>query len=126
MFCVRWVATALFLVIVFGTPAPASAEGFRDLFNGKDLDGWVAEGVKDFVQDGETKPVWSVKDGEILCTGKVSGSSGTTARSSRISCSTSSSGWLLSATAVWVSAPRMFDRKARRPRGPRSIAMKSS
>lgn len=72
MFCVRWLTTALFLfiVLVIGTPARVSAEGYRDLFNGKDLDGWVAEGVKDFVQDGETKPVWSVKDGEILCTGK--------------------------------------------------------
>ncbi|AGA31068.1 3-keto-disaccharide hydrolase [Singulisphaera acidiphila] len=67
MFCVRWVATASLLVLLGG---PAVAEDFRDLFNGKDLDGWVAEGVKDFVKDGETRPVWSVKDGEILCTGK--------------------------------------------------------
>lgn len=67
MFCVRWVATASLL---FWLGAPALAEDFRDLFNGKDLEGWVAEGVKDFVKDGETRPVWSVKDGEILCTGK--------------------------------------------------------
>lgn len=64
---VRWVATASLMALL---GAPALAEDFRDLFNGKDLDGWVAEGGKDFVQDGKTRPVWSVKDGEILCTGK--------------------------------------------------------
>jgi hypothetical protein len=67
MSCVRWVATASLMVLL---GAPVQAEDFRDLFNGKDLEGWVAEGGKDFVQDGETRPVWSVKDGEILCTGK--------------------------------------------------------
>ena len=40
------------------------------LFNGKDLDGWVAEGVREFVKDGRTLPVWSVKDGHLVCTGK--------------------------------------------------------
>jgi hypothetical protein len=40
------------------------------LFNGKDLDGWVAEGVREFVKDGRTLPVWSVKDGHLICTGK--------------------------------------------------------
>jgi hypothetical protein len=40
------------------------------LFNGKDLDGWVAEGVKEY-QDGDTtKPIWSVKDGNLFCDGK--------------------------------------------------------
>ncbi len=40
------------------------------LFNAKDLDGWVAEGVEDFTKDGRTVPVWSVKDGHLVCTGK--------------------------------------------------------
>ena len=40
------------------------------LFNGKDLDGWVAEGVREFVKDGRTLPVWSVKDGHLVGTGK--------------------------------------------------------
>jgi len=40
------------------------------LFNGKDLDGWVAAGVKEFVKDGRTLPVWSVKNGNLVCTGK--------------------------------------------------------
>ena len=39
------------------------------LFNGKDLDGWVAEGVSTYEKDGKTLPVWSVKDGNLLCTG---------------------------------------------------------
>jgi len=40
------------------------------LFNGKDLDGWVAEGVSEYVKDGRTVPVWSVEDGHLVCTGK--------------------------------------------------------
>src|SRR3954447_23494362 len=40
------------------------------LFNGKDLAGWVAEGVSTYEKGGKTLPVWSVKDGNLLCTGK--------------------------------------------------------
>jgi hypothetical protein len=40
------------------------------LFDGKDLDGWVAEGVKEFKDGDRLKPVWSVKDGNIFCDGK--------------------------------------------------------
>src|SRR3954471_6541792 len=40
------------------------------LFNGKDLNDWVAEGVSTYEKDGKTLPVWSVKDGNLLCTGK--------------------------------------------------------
>jgi hypothetical protein len=44
--------------------APAAEEG-RPLFNGKDLDGWVAEGDNEY-KDGTTlKPVWVVEDGLI-------------------------------------------------------------
>jgi hypothetical protein len=45
-------------------------QGFLSLCNGKDLDGWVAEGVSTYEKDGETLPVWTVKDGHLLCTGK--------------------------------------------------------
>ncbi|SIO24265.1 protein of unknown function [Singulisphaera sp. GP187] len=69
MFRVRWVVTASLLVLL-GAPAALLAEEFQDLFNGKNLDGWVAEGVKDFDKDGESRPVWSVQNGEIVCTGK--------------------------------------------------------
>ncbi|MFO0890110.1 MAG: DUF1080 domain-containing protein [Isosphaeraceae bacterium] len=40
------------------------------LFNGKDLEGWVAEGVSQFERDGKTQPVWSVSEGVLKCTGK--------------------------------------------------------
>ena len=30
----------------------------------------MAEGVTEFVKDGRTLPVWSVKDGHLVCTGK--------------------------------------------------------
>ena len=40
------------------------------LFNGKNLEGWIAEGVCQYVKDGKPYPVWSVKDGKIVCTGK--------------------------------------------------------
>jgi len=40
------------------------------LFNGKDLDGWVAEGAKEFKdKSGKAQPVWSVQDGLIHCAG---------------------------------------------------------
>lgn len=44
----------------------AQNTGFRDLFNGKDLDGWVVEGTD---KDKAGNPVWSVKNGHILCQG---------------------------------------------------------
>lgn len=40
------------------------------LFNGKDLEGWVAEGVSEFTKDGKVEPVWSVRDGNVSCRGK--------------------------------------------------------
>lgn len=53
-------------VLVLGmTPQESPA-----LFNGKDLDGWIAEGVSTFEKDGKVYPVWSVKDGNLLCSGK--------------------------------------------------------
>jgi hypothetical protein len=47
--------------------AAKPADEFRDLFNGKDLDGWVVEGAKEFKDGDETKPVWVAKDGMITC-----------------------------------------------------------
>jgi hypothetical protein len=43
------------------------AEAGRELFNGKDLDGWVVEGARDFTDGGTKKPVWVVKDGHLAC-----------------------------------------------------------
>jgi hypothetical protein len=45
--------------------AAGETPGFRDLFNGKDLSGWV---------DVNTSPqTWSVKDGLLVCSGKPVG-----------------------------------------------------
>jgi hypothetical protein len=64
---VRWV----FLFTAFGLLASQiRAAEFRDLFNGKDLDDWVAEGTKDYKVDGKTLLNWTVKDGMIHCAGK--------------------------------------------------------
>jgi hypothetical protein len=48
----------------------AHAQEFRPLFNGKDLDGWVAEGPK---VDKKGKIVWSVEEGMLVCQGTVFG-----------------------------------------------------
>ena len=52
--------------ILASKPATTSAEpAFRDLFNGKDLSGWV---------NVNTSPeTWSVRDGMLICTGKPIG-----------------------------------------------------
>lgn len=50
--------------------AEPSAASFRDLFDGKSLDGWVVEGVE---KDKAGVPVWSVKDGHIACQGSGGG-----------------------------------------------------
>lgn len=54
-------ALALLLPLLTADP-PA-----RDLFNGKDLDGWVVEGSREFKDGGKPAPVWVVKDGMISC-----------------------------------------------------------
>jgi hypothetical protein len=47
--------------------AAAPADEYQNLFNGRDLDGWVVEGPKEY-QDGDTtKPVWVARDGMITC-----------------------------------------------------------
>jgi len=53
-----------------GIAAADTATGFRDLFNGRDFDGWVMEGPPEGLTHPDGRPVWSVKDGEILCQGK--------------------------------------------------------
>jgi hypothetical protein len=56
-----------FAVALLLLPAPAVQEtpGFKDLFNGKDLTGWV---------NVNTAPdTWSVKDGLLVCKGKPIG-----------------------------------------------------
>ena len=54
---------ALLLIL---TPAAAAGE-FRDLFDGKGLDGWVVEGP---AANKAGQPMWSVEDGRIVCLGE--------------------------------------------------------
>lgn len=61
----------LVAVAVIGSAASARAEdGFKPLFNGKDLTGWTT-----YLGDSSVSPdaVWSVKDGVIVCKGKPAG-----------------------------------------------------
>jgi hypothetical protein len=60
----------LIAALLVGFAIPARGQEFKSLFNGKDLDGWVAEGAKEYTRDGERVPVWSVKDDMLVCTGK--------------------------------------------------------
>jgi hypothetical protein len=49
----------------------ALADEGQPIFNGKDIDGWVAEGAKEFKgKDGKTGPVWTVRDGMLHCQGQ--------------------------------------------------------
>jgi hypothetical protein len=52
----------------FGEETNESRE-FVDLFNGKDLSGWVVEGTKEHGREGKRMPVWTAADGMIVCDG---------------------------------------------------------
>jgi hypothetical protein len=61
-----FVILAAVLVVGYQNASPPEAPaGFRDLFNGKDLTGWVNVNTDD--------DTWSVKNGELVCTGKPIG-----------------------------------------------------
>jgi Domain of Unknown Function (DUF1080) len=55
------------LAVLAGNGPPPE---YRDLFNGKDLNGWVIDGP---AKDKQGNEIWSVQDGMILCTGKAFG-----------------------------------------------------
>ncbi|GMV67285.1 MAG: hypothetical protein AMXMBFR75_30770 [Candidatus Hinthialibacteria bacterium] len=59
----------LFVSIIFSTASIAGDEGFKPLFNGKDLDGW-----RTLTVEGNEIPVaqssFSIKDGNLHCSGK--------------------------------------------------------
>lgn len=63
----------LAVLMVGGSLATAIAADppeFCDLFNGRDFDGWVMDGPPEGLTHPDGRPVWSVKDGEIVCQGK--------------------------------------------------------
>jgi len=53
--------------------ASARAEETRELFDGKDLDGWVVEQRPYRDKSGKSAPNWSVRDGLLTCEGKTFG-----------------------------------------------------
>ena len=67
---------ALALVLTASTVRAADPDGWVDLFNGKDLSGWVVDGPKEFKDraDGnKVKPLWTVRDGVIRTAGAAFG-----------------------------------------------------
>jgi hypothetical protein len=54
------------------TPSPVRAAtplDFRPLFNGTDFDGWTIDGPPGGLAHADGRPVWSIRDGEIICDG---------------------------------------------------------
>lgn len=45
----------------------------RELFNGRNLDGWLIEGPSEYKDEGQSKPLWRVHDGMLVCEGKEYG-----------------------------------------------------
>jgi hypothetical protein len=58
-------------VIAMLFPGWVRSQEYRNLFNGKDLDGWHVEGARDFKdRNGKRCPMWTVENGLITCYGK--------------------------------------------------------
>src|SRR5947209_20247122 len=55
------------LLLLAAVSTGRAADDYRDLFNGKDLDGWVVEGDKEYKDGDQTKPVWVAHDGMVSC-----------------------------------------------------------
>ena len=61
-------SSRLVLLAMLLNPASTARAGeFRDLFDGKSLDGWVVEGP---AKDKTGRAMWSVRDGRIACLGE--------------------------------------------------------
>jgi hypothetical protein len=64
----RYIGYVLLWLVLLAAPAPAADES-RELFNGQDLSNWVAEGGKDYKDGNEVKPVWTVENKLLTCSG---------------------------------------------------------
>jgi hypothetical protein len=67
---------ALFLVLTASIARADDKDGWIDLFNGKDLAGWVVDGpteYKDKADGNKAKPLWTVQDGMIRTAGAAFG-----------------------------------------------------
>jgi hypothetical protein len=70
MSLVRVFATAACAAMTTAAASTWAASESRPLFNGKDLQGWVAEGQAEVKDANGTRPVWTARDGKIVCEGK--------------------------------------------------------
>jgi hypothetical protein len=61
----RCLTTLLLLPLL--VPTAVRADDYRDLFNGKDLDGWVVEGPTTYKEGDKDLPVWVARDRMITC-----------------------------------------------------------
>jgi hypothetical protein len=61
---------AAILCVALLCQAASAADDWTEMFNGKDLAGWVVEGSKDYKDGDQQKPVWTAKDAMIVCAGK--------------------------------------------------------
>src|SRR5580704_17605977 len=55
------------LALLLKLASAVAADEFRDLYDGKSLDGWVVEGP---AKDKTGRMMWSVEDGRIVCLGE--------------------------------------------------------
>ena len=60
------------LALLLRAAAPLHADEIRQLFNGKDLSGWVIDGPTEYKDKttGQTLPLWTVRDGKIVTAGR--------------------------------------------------------
>lgn len=65
----RSIRHIVFALISAALGAPTFAEDKIELFNGRDLDGWTAEGPTQIDDEGGARPIWTVEDGKIVCEG---------------------------------------------------------
>ncbi|NDC52927.1 MAG: DUF1080 domain-containing protein [Planctomycetia bacterium] len=68
----RRVSLLLAIGVVAAAAGPVSAAESGDylrLFNGRDFEGWVIDGPTEGITRPDGRPVWSVRDGEIVCAG---------------------------------------------------------
>jgi hypothetical protein len=68
----RWAWGAAVLMASFAAvSAGADDDGYQAIFNGKDLDGWVIDGAKEYKdKDGKMQANWKVEDGLLVTAGR--------------------------------------------------------